>query len=509
MRQTNKFSKSIGVGLASLTGASNRTYYVLQYRTATQGKRVGANQKVMVDYAEMGRDPNCAIRFGEEATTVSRKHAAIIKEKDGHVIRQLSKTNQTIVNGRPVVKEWYLKHGDEIELANGGPKLAFLVPDNPSVGSIPITERLSLFRQQALRPYRRGMYAMAAVFFLIVVGLGYMQYQSNQTIEALTLKQGALEEANQISAAKADSLERANAENMEVQAQLVGNMENLEASMVRERRKMQQRLEAQRAAMEEQIAASLAAQASSGVPPMDGLYKDVFYIEIRKVTLTASNGESRDVELGVSGTGFLLDDGRFVTARHVVEPWYFISSEDDPMLNFNIAASNGIKVEADILAFSPDGRKLKINSGDFQVDRSGDINQLVVSESGDELRVTIADSGSADWAHARSRGASGSLKSAGRYSNELPAQTEIHVLGYPLGTGANSSTDIRPVYSNSSVGRDGLDDGAIITTGRNIDHGNSGGPAFVYKDGRYQVVGIISAGRGETLGIIVPIANIR
>lgn len=509
MRQTNKFSKSIGVGLASLTGSSNRTYYVLQYRTATQGKRVGANQKVMVDYAEIGRDPNCAIRFGEEATTVSRKHAAIIREKDGHVIRQLSKTNQTIVNGRPVAKEWYLKHGDEIELANGGPKLAFLVPDNPSVGSIPITERLSLFRQQALRPYRQGMYAMAGVFLLVVGVLGFMQYQNNQTIQALTLNQGALEEANQISSARADSLEQANAQNLEVQAQLAGNMENLEASMARERRKMQQRLETQRAAMEAQIAASLAAQESSGVPSMDNLYKDVFYIEIRKITLTAPNGETKEVELGISGTGFLLEDGRFVTARHVVEPWYFVSGEEDPMLSFNIAASNGIKVEADILAFSPDGRQLKINSDNFSVDRSGDVNRSVVTESGEELRVTIADSGSADWAHARARGETGSLKSAGRYSNELPAQTELHVLGYPLGTGANSNTDIRPVYSNSSVGRSGLDDGAIITTGRNIDHGNSGGPAFVYKDGSYQVVGIISAGRGETLGIIVPIANIR
>ena len=30
-----------------------------------------------------------------------------------------------------------------------------------------------------------------------------------------------------------------------------------------------------------------------------------------------------------SGTGFLLDDGRLVTAGHVIKPWLFGVSDDD------------------------------------------------------------------------------------------------------------------------------------------------------------------------------------
>ena len=54
------------------------------------------------------------------------------------------------------------------------------------------------------------------------------------------------------------------------------------------------------------------------------------------------------------------------------------------------------------------------------------------------------------------------------------------------------------------------DDGTIKTANDNSDHGNSGGPVFAEKDGKYVVVGILvgaNKGSDSMKGRVVPIAN--
>ena len=81
------------------------------------------------------------------------------------------------------------------------------------------------------------------------------------------------------------------------------------------------------------------------------------------------------------------------------------------------------------------------------------------------------------------------------------------MLGYPKGY---VTDNIKAIQGSCVVGADGLDNGYIVITGRNFEHGNSGGPALrVLPNGKLEVVGIISAGYGETVGFIVPIANVR
>jgi hypothetical protein len=89
----------------------------------------------------------------------------------------------------------------------------------------------------------------------------------------------------------------------------------------------------------------------------------------------------------------------------------------------------------------------------------------------------------------------------------MEASTRLYVLGFPFTMGAYDSTDIRPIYSECEVSRDGLDHGRIDISGRGFDHGNSGGPVFTLVDGKYYVVGIVSAEVGAQ-GFIVPIAAI-
>lgn len=93
-----------------------------------------------------------------------------MRDGDGWKLVQVSKSNSTLLNGRPVKTEWYLQNGDEIQLSVNGPKLGFIVPTDKksTVGSIGLTRRMNLFRQQALRPYKTAITALCIALLLAV-----------------------------------------------------------------------------------------------------------------------------------------------------------------------------------------------------------------------------------------------------------------------------------------------------------------------------------------------------
>lgn len=164
---------SVGAGMASVFNASGRQYYILEHKTESLYHHAGESQKIIVDQIELGRDSSCQVRFDESFETVSRRHAAIVKDGDGWKVINLSQTNPTFVNGQPIQGEWKLNSGDEIRLSSKGPLMGFIVPQGKQslVSSIGMTERLNLFRQQALRPYKRALWIMFIVLVLAVAGL--------------------------------------------------------------------------------------------------------------------------------------------------------------------------------------------------------------------------------------------------------------------------------------------------------------------------------------------------
>ena len=164
---------SVGAGVSALFNGNGRRYYILEHKDASKYHKAGESQKIIIDQVELGRDSNCQVRFDETFQTVSRRHAAIIKDGDRWKLVQLSKTNSTFLNGRPVENEWYLENGDEIQLSVGGPRMGFIVPAGKQslVSSIKMTERLDLFRKQALRPYKTAIACLACILVLVVAGL--------------------------------------------------------------------------------------------------------------------------------------------------------------------------------------------------------------------------------------------------------------------------------------------------------------------------------------------------
>ena len=154
--------------MGSLINAADRKYYELEHFISTKFHRAGERQIIILDRIELGRAPECQVRFDDSCPTVSRHHAAIARDGDNWKLVQLSATNSTLLNGHPIDQEWYLQSGDEIQLSVNGPKLRFKVADGEeaAMGTIALKKRISLFGQQALRPYKWAIAGIASSLLL-------------------------------------------------------------------------------------------------------------------------------------------------------------------------------------------------------------------------------------------------------------------------------------------------------------------------------------------------------
>jgi pSer/pThr/pTyr-binding forkhead associated (FHA) protein len=89
-----------------------------------QGPLKGEIQEFSESPISIGRHPSCHLRFPADLTIMSRKHADIVREGNRFKVVDRSK-NGTLVNGKKVA-ELYLKDGDVLTFAEGGPKVSFL-----------------------------------------------------------------------------------------------------------------------------------------------------------------------------------------------------------------------------------------------------------------------------------------------------------------------------------------------------------------------------------------------
>ena len=485
------FSTSVGTGLSSLLGGSGKQYYILEHKISSKYHKAGESQEIIIDSIELGRDAKCQVRFDHSFTTVSRRHAAIIKDGDNWKLVHLSDTNPTLLNGRKVSKEWYLQNGDEIQLSIGGPKLGFIIPSgkNASVGSIGLTRRLSLFRKQALRPYKTAITLLSCLLLLVILGAGGGMYRMKERFEEKTKETtGQIErllEANTGLGIKIDSLER--------QSDSILN------------------------------------RPPPPLPPaevqtlIDKCKDDVYFLYTDRVYVT-DGWRTVDVEMkggtpyGWMGTGFLLNDGRFVTARHCVQAWRF--EKDRSVLHYAAMADSDVKLQivALIKARNRKGKTFSFKSTDFEMSDKYDlIEQMGVDDNGNPILLKSAVFAkdervcSTDWAfvHTSSRG---SISADFNKSKNLQGGTELHILGFPKGIGVgNMPTEISPTYNNCKVSNDGLDNTGCFIHTRGTDHGNSGGPIFARQDDRLVVIGIVSRGsrQSDEYNYGVPISAIQ
>lgn len=477
---------SVGAGMSALMNGSGRRFYILEHKDASKYHKAGESQKIIIDQVELGRGSDCQVRFDETFETVSRRHAAIVRDNDRWKLVQLSTTNSTFLNGKKVETEWYLENGDEIQLAVNGPRLGFIVPAGKQslVSSIKMTERLELFRKQALAPYKRAIACLTILLVLAVAGLGtwnvLMQKDFNE----------------QIAEAKSTIKE------------LVGHNAELD-SLIAESKKEQTRQDSllkvyKNKKTTKYVYPTPKSDISNLIADVES---DVFYIKTTKVIVTDGTDSEEIKNYGWSATGFLCSDGRFITAKHCVEGWKFKggtpSDEEGIILCATAMNTKGWQIIAYLEARSKT-RTLHFKSTDFVISHASE-RAINLAEG---IVWHFEKGMHSDWAYVRTN-QKGKIVADANLSMNLPVGADLHVLGFPHGWGAVDTYNFNCLYGSCKTSRTGLDDGIIRISARNYESGNSGGPVLYNDKGKLKAVGIVSYGQGEFNGGICALSNLQ
>ena len=365
-----------------------------------------------------------------------------------------------------------------------------------------MTERLELFRKQALRPYKTAIACMAVVLVLACVGGGYIiDQQANQISKLIAKTENQDKFMN-------DAVKRWVTDSTET----AKKFEEYKDSIQKE---LEKRGKSQGGGGGRGRGYS-PTPAPSNLTSMFDKVKPSVYAVITSIYF--ANSERRELIGRSQGTGFLLADGRFVTARHCVEPWLFDNGELQTAYALSNESEGALTLYAEILAVNKNGETMQFKSSNFRVNRSYDSPVSVPYEiEGETVKLqgrvafgTKASLGN-DWAYI-STSRKGTILDGASMSSNLKSGTTVHMFGFPKSLGINDGKNIvDPIYNGLSVSRDGLDDSRCIMINQGVDHGNSGGPVFVQNGGNLYVIGIVSRGSSQSsvYNHLVPMCNLR
>ncbi|PKD42470.1 FHA domain-containing protein [Rhodohalobacter barkolensis] len=490
----NRATQSIGTGMKILSGANIPTY-TLEYLTSTAKKNQGSFETIVVPYVELGRDSKCGVSFGDDTPTVSRKHAAIERKGDETFIINLSKSNPTLVNGRPVQNKYFLNNGDEIQLSVEGPRLRYNTT-KAGTAKIGFTNKMNLVMQQAIKPYKTAAVSFLMIFILAMSGSGYMIY--NLTMET-DLQRELIAEQNQISRAQADSIASLNARNSDLAENFQISQEQIERDrqrMIREREQFEREL----AAIEERSQRQLDSlrNVSGGVNYADVIEELKPYVMAMSIKgwVTEFDGERNGYEIqeeNIMCTGFLIEGGIFVTARHCID-MYGTSTEEGSFFQANLIEHSGGSASFHFTAQSYDGQfSLEFTNKDFIQDESMDRFipwEMPNSNGVGSIRIPEYFRG-ADWAYMQTDYSDG-MAFDKPLSENLRNGTDLFVLGYSYGAEYRVEGNLEPYFSTAKVTLSGIQDGTVHVTEAGWDSGNSGGPVLTMNNGVPTAIGLVT-----------------
>ena len=551
---TNNYKRtvagSIGAGVGAIFNGSGRTYYILEHKTSSRYHQAGESQKIIIDQIELGRDPSCQVRF--DAETVSRKHAAIVRDGQNWQLIHLSQSNPTLVNGRPIQGHYYLQSGDEIQLSMNGPRLGFIVPQGKQAltSSIKLTERMNLFRQQALAPYRRAIWILSTLLLLSIIGFGIWTYMLNKDLEEQKEKALALQEQVDAYDKQITELESVAVKTPELEKQIV-DLRNRKQQVVNSYRTIirnNPELEAEVQKLRDQLTEGSTAKAEveneKAEPEKEtekvaanpdsrndlrDYYPHIYRIIIEEITLER-NGVAHSAGLSTEnkdcGTGFILSNGTFVTARQNVQPWLYVGGSTPRGWRYDLAkyVAMGFEVKMKFSAYSTQGpsQKIEISSRDFDLPSEGDVMEATVPISKSDWKnlqnlgfevtkedlkrvgtnIKFTTSRGRSYALYRGTGRSGIPANSGA-AQSLPGGKDIEICGYTSNDVHNLASSAE--YHKASTSSSDTKYGTIRIQNAPSYAGHLGAPAFIKEDdGSYSIIGVY-VGNSQ----IVPINKCR
>lgn len=536
---TNNYKRtvagSVGAGVGAIFNGSGRTYYILEHKTSSQYHQAGESQKIIIDQIELGRDPSCQVRF--DADTVSRKHAAIVRDGQNWQLIHLSQSNPTLVNGRPIQGHYYLQSGDEIQLSVNGPRMGFIVPQGKQAltSSIKLTERMNLFRKQALAPYKRALWAMAILLLLVIIGFGIWTYMLNKDLQEQKTQALALQEQVDAYDKQIAELESTAEKTPELMKQIeelqnrkqqvvtryntiVKNNPELEEEVMRLREQVNNNnndiIDDIDTDKEEEVKKETSVNPDAKKDLRD-YYPNIYRIIIEDITLER-NGIARSAGLSTDdkdcGTGFILSNGTFVTARQNVQPWLYINGVAPTGWRNDLAkfVAMGFEVKMKFAAYSTNGpaQKIEMSSRDFDLPSAGDVIEATVpitksdwqylQNLGFEItkedlkrvgtNIKINAPRGRSYALYRGTGRNGIPANNGA-AQSLPGGKDIEICGY-------ISNDVHHLagaaeYHKASTSSTDTKNGTIRIQNAPSYSGHLGAPAFIKEDdGSYSIIGV-------------------
>lgn len=509
---------NIKSAMQSIIGKDDRNYYQIVFKEDSKRHAEGDTETILVDSIVMGVSPECQVRFGDDCSTISRRHAIIERDGNKWKLVHLSQVNNTYVNGQAVQDTCYLHNGDEIRLSKHGPLMGFIAPEGSSgsVQRLGSTVRIKLALEQALKPYRKALTGVAVIAVLgVLTGVGFGIYNA-RAINRL------LDSYKHIANVTIPAMQAETAE-MGRQIAFVDSMR------VADRAQLDQRIDEENRKWNHAIAAlPNPLDGMAGLLRSQNILKDVYLLVATEITYTY---DGRSVVLpnegnAWTGTGFLLNDGRFVTARHCVEGWLYSNplEETDLAAAARAACSGRGKISATIRAYSTIGNNsFTFNVDEFEIDHSQDrVVTLGTDEGGREVKwictMPLVEGMpetmfSTDWAYVQTNKRGGIVADAS-LSRSLQPMQKLVTAGFPRRLGVVMTNgqvqEAQPITNEMTVSRPGLAPNGCIMHSQGTDHGNSGGPIFALKNNKLVVVGIVSRGEIETeqYNWAVPICHI-
>lgn len=433
--------------------------YTLHFLSNVDSCIVGEQKHIKSETLLLGREKSSGIHVGENYPTVSRKHAKITVENHDFTLIHLGK-NPTIVNGIPVEEKWYLQDGDIIQLSKDGPKFKFLLPYKTSIpASHPpqtgFTALIQQISQKAIRPYQYAILTLLGLFVLTF------------SLIAVFWGEQLFQEPNEKQLA-----------NYQLPIESAQNIAKL-------------------------------------LPE-----EHVYLVISQKITFQYPNGKEEAIDLAsnpITGTGFLCNDGKFITARHVVQFWKYLKSqnsykkntENDFYTKINVLEQQGVDINADFLAVSPAGKRIQFSYKDAIFDNTSDLEGHNIVYEGRSSQIMHLNP-QTDWLYIPT-GSSSEIIYDKNQAISLEKGEKLYILGYSLGMYKQdfARNKIEPLYSESTVSQSGIVNGMISISDRNFERGNSGGPVFVRQNDQFVVIGIVSLAESSSLGSIVPISSVR